>query len=95
VITVRGKGKPTASGGATLMTNIIDIVYDFLTVECDFTSADFESTYKAKASQIFTAQSYLAAGVIQEDGVIWDIVIEMMASFLGSAYKNGSDLLVL
>lgn len=95
VISVRGKGKPTTAGGATLMTNIVDIVYDFLTVECDFTSSDFESTYKAKASQIFTAESYAAAGVINEDAEIWETVISMMASFLGSAYKNGSDLLVL
>ena len=95
VITARGKGKPTATGGAMLMENIIDIVYDFLTVESDFTSALFEATAKAKASQIFTAQGYKAAGVIDSDEEIWDIVIEMMASFLGNAYKNGLDKLVL
>lgn len=93
VITARGKGKVLT--GTTLMENIIDIVTDFLTVENDFTSALFESTYKARASQIFTAQAYKAAGVIYEDGVIRDIIMKMMASFLGSAYKSGADLLVL
>ena len=95
IITARGKGKPTATGGATLMENIIDIVNDFLTVENDFTSALYDATYKVLASQIFTAQAYKAAGVIKEDGVIWDIITEMMASFLGSAYRNGNDELVL
>ncbi len=95
VITATGKGKPTATGGATLTENIIDIVYDFLTVENDFTSALFESTAKSKASQIFSAQSYEAAGIILNDKEIWQIIIEMMASFLGSAYFNGSGELVL
>jgi len=95
VITARGMGKPTASGGATLMENIIDQVYDFLTVENAFASSLFESTYKAKASQIFTAQGYSAAGVINEDTVIWDIITEMMGAFLGSAYLDGSGELVL
>ena len=95
IITATGMGKPTATGGATLMENIIDIVYDFLTVENDFVSGDFEATYKAKASQIFTAQGYAAAGVINRDREIWDIIIEMMASFLGSAYLDGDGDLVL
>jgi hypothetical protein len=95
VITARGKGKPTAAAGATLMENIIDIVEDFLTVENDFTSALFEATAKARASQIFTAQSYKAAGVIHEDGAIWEIIAAMMGSFLGSCYINGDGELVL
>lgn len=92
IITARGMGK---ASGATLIENIIDIVNDFLTVESDFASSLFEATAKAKASQIFTAQAYAAAGVIDQDVVIWDIITEMMASFLGSAYKNGSGELVL
>lgn len=95
VITARGMGKPTATGGATLMENIVDIVYDFLTVESDFTSALFDATIKARASQIFTSQAYKAAGIIHEDKEIWDAIIRMMASFLGSAYKTGADLLAL
>jgi hypothetical protein len=95
IITVRGKGKPTTSGGATLMENIIDIANDFFVVENDFTSALYEATAKAKASHIFTAQSYKAAGLIAKDAKIWDIVTEMLASFLGSAYLNGAGNLVL
>jgi hypothetical protein len=94
-ITVRGKGKPTASGGATLMEDIVAIAYDFLTVENTFTSAQFEATKKSYASQIFSVQAYKAAGVIDQDAVIWDIITEMMASFLGSAYRNGAGLLCL
>ena len=94
-ITAKGRGKPITPGSATLMDNIIDIVNDFLTVENDFTSSLFASSYKARASQIFAAQSYRAAGVIDQDGVILDIIAAMMASFLGSAYLNGSGNLVL
>lgn len=95
VITARGKGKPTATGGATLMENIVDIVDDFLTVENSFTSAVYESTAKARASQKFSAQSYKAAGVIDEDEPIWNIITSMMASFLGNTYLDGDGELVL
>lgn len=93
VITARGKGKMLT--GTTLMENIIDIVSDFLTVQNNFTSDLFEATAKAKATQVFNAQGYAASGVIMEDGVIWDIITGMMASFIGSAYLNGSGELVL
>ena len=95
VISVRGKGKPTMSGGATLMDNIVDIVDDFLTVENDFTSAIYEATAKARAAQVFDAQSYVAAGVIIDDVEIWETITEMMASFLGGAYLDGDGELVL
>jgi hypothetical protein len=95
VISVRGKGKPTMSGGATLMDNIVDIVDDFLTVENDFAPSIYEATAKARAAQVFDAQSYTAAGAIIEDVEIWETIIEMMASFLGSAYVDGQGKLVL
>lgn len=95
VITAKGMGKPTTPGGAVLMDNIIDIVNDFLTVENAFTSSLFESTVKATASQIFTAQGYKAAGVITEDNVIWETLTNIMGSFLGSAYIDGNGDLVL
>lgn len=95
VITATGMGKPTAAAGATLMENIIDIVNDFLTVENDFTSALYESTAKAKAAEIFTTQAYKAAGVIPDDSVIWETILDMMSSFLGSAYISGEGELVL
>lgn len=95
IISVRGKGKPTTSGGATLLTNIVDIIDDFLTVENDFPSSIYEATAKARAAQVFEAQSYTAAGAIVEDVEIWDTIVEMMASFLGSAYVDGQGKLVL
>lgn len=88
-ISVRGKGKPIASGGATLMTNIIDIIEDFLLIECNFPSDIIDATYRATAAYTFRAQGYLAAGVIDEDIATWDILQAMMASFLGSVYLNG------
>jgi hypothetical protein len=93
VITAKGKGK--VSTGTTLMENVIDIVNDFLTVENTFTSTIYESTAKARAAQIFTAQGYKAAGVINEDVSIWETVVDMMGSFLGSSYLDGSGALVL
>lgn len=93
IITARGQGK--VSTGTTLMENIIDIVDDFLTVENDFTSSLYESTAKSTASTIFNSQSYEAAGVIIQDVSIWETIVSMMASFLGSAYLNGAGELVL
>ena len=93
IITARGKGKVLT--GTTLMENVIDIVNDFLVVENDFTSAIYEATAKARAAQVFTAQAYAAAGVIAEDAEIWEIITEMMASFLGNAYLDGDGDLVL
>jgi len=95
IITARGKGKPTASGGATLMENIIDIIYDFLTVHNSLTSANFNSTSKAKAQATFTAQSYKAAGVIGEDIGFWELIQRMMGSFFGSCYLDANNLLCL
>ena len=95
VITATGSGKPTTTGGATLMENIIDIVDDFLTVENDFTSSLYEATAKAMAAHVFDGQSYKAAGIINQDTVIWTIITKMMGSFLGSCYINGEGELVL
>jgi len=92
VIAARGKGKVSAG---VLMENIIDMVDDFLTVEGGFDPSVFEATFKAQARAKFEAQGYKAAGIIQEDDSFWDIIIEMMGSFLGSAYRNGSGQLVL
>ena len=91
-ISVRGKGKNT---GASLITNIVDIIYDFLTVENSYAATLFDSTAKAMSSAKFTANSYAAAGVIEEDDRIWDIVQRMIGSFYGTTYINGPGLLVL
>ena len=94
VISARGKGKPTTSGGATLMTDIVDIAYDFLTVRnTAWTSADFNIGKKAQASQIFQTAGYKAAGVINEDIEIWTLLQQMMASFLGKVYLDGYGLI--
>lgn len=95
IITARGMGKPTTTGGATLMENIIDIVDDFLTVENDFAGSLFEYTAKAIAASIFTSQTYAAAGCIINDVSIWETIAKMMSSFLGSVYINGEGELVL
>lgn len=92
VITARGKG---ICDGADLLTNIIDIVDDFLTVRNDWSTADYEATAKATASQVFTAQGYAAAGVIAADAKYWQILQQMMGSFLGSVYLDAEGLLVL
>jgi hypothetical protein len=88
VISVQGKGKPTTSGGSTLMTNIVDIAADFLTVSCGFTSSLFNSTKQAKARQVFTAAAYKAAGVIHQDINIWTLQQQKMSSFLGIVYLD-------
>lgn len=92
VITARGKGKDDSG---TLIENIIDILYDFLTVENSFTSSNFDSTKKAMAADIFISQNYKAAGVINTDGKLWDILQRMMGSFLGSIYVDATDKIVL
>lgn len=92
VITARGKGK---DDGGTLIENIVDVLYDFLTVENSFTSSDFDSTKKAMATDIFESQSYKAAGVIKADAKLWVILQQMMGSFLGSAYVNSQNKIVL
>lgn len=84
-ITASGKGK-AASG--TLIENIVDIVNDLLTIECDFTATLYEDTSKARASQLFTKQAYKAAGVINEDIELWTLLQQMMGCFLGSIYLN-------
>ncbi len=91
VISARGKGK-AASG--TLITNIVDIAYDFLTVHNSWTSIDFEATAKARASQLFGAQGYAAAGVIDYDTNIDETLTRMLGSFLGSWYRDGSGRIV-
>jgi len=92
-ITAQGMGK--VSAGTTLMENIIDIVYDFLTVENDFAGSLFESTAFTMASSIFTSQAYVAAGCIVQDVPIWETISKMMSSFLGSVYINGEGELAL
>ena len=89
-ITARGKGKVSAG---VLIENIIDIIDDLLTVECDFSPTLYDATSKARASQLFTGQAYKAAGVIDKDINLWTLLQQMMGSFLGSIYLNADKLL--
>jgi hypothetical protein len=50
---------------------------------------DLDASSKAATKQLFTSQQYTAAGVQQEDMTYWDIMTEMMGSFLGWCYMNG------
>lgn len=92
IISVRGKGY--ASGGA-LVENIIDIVNDVLVTRMGFDSSIFNATRKASARDVFESQSYKAAGVIHQDIKLWDLLTQMMGTFLGSAYLDGDQLLCL
>jgi len=88
-ITVKGKGKD--DGGGVITDNIIDIIYDFLTVENSFTLNNFDATKKATSHNVFSDKSYEAAGVIDQDEKIWDIVQKMIGSFLGYIYIDGNN----
>jgi len=90
-ITARGKGKDDSG---TLIENIIDQIYDFLTVQNSFTSSNFDTTIKVQTKEIFSNQNYKAAGVIISDKKIWDIIQEMLSSFLGVVYINANNKLV-
>lgn len=92
-ISARGKGKGEAG---ILIENVVEIVDDVLVNLNGFVAADlYEATRKSTAAQVFEAQGYKAAGVIQADAVLWDLIRAMMGSFLGSAYLNGAGRLVL
>jgi hypothetical protein len=93
IITARGMGKDDGAG--SLMENIIDILYDFLTVESDLVAADFDATRLATAKAIFNGQGYKAAGVIDQDAIYWEILQEMMGSFLGNAWLTAEYKLAL
>ncbi len=84
IITASGRGILNSSATPEIK-NIIDIVDDFLTVKnaLDFS---YDTTSKQATSDTFDDQGYIAAGVIDQDGVIWDILQKMMGSFLGSVY---------
>ena len=86
-ITARGKGKDDSG---TLVENVIDQIVDFLAVECGFDSELIEDTARCTARSKFEGQNYKAAGVIAEDREIWETVTQMIGSFLGSAYLNGT-----
>ncbi len=84
VITASGRGILN-SGATPEMKNIIDIADDFLTSK-NTLAFSYDATSKQDTSNIFDSQGYTAAGVIDQDGVIWDILQKMVGSFLGSAY---------
>lgn len=85
VITASGRGILNSSATPE-MKNIIDIIDDFLTSKNSGLAFSYDTTSKQITSDTFDDQGYRAAGVISQDGVIWDILQKMVGSFLGSAY---------
>lgn len=97
VVTARGKGAPTASAGATLMDNPIDIIDDAL-VAAGFNTTYYDSTAKAVASAKAVSQGYTGAGVIVKDIAVWKLLQEILASFnppQTNSYINQAGLLAL
>lgn len=92
-ITARGTGILDSSG-VTYLDNIVDIANDFLATRAGL-NFSYDLTSKSKVDSLFDSQGYKAAGVIESDGKVWDIVQNMMGSFLGSIYFNGNDRLEL
>jgi len=94
-VSARGKGKVDPDYSQNLLTNLVDIVEDFLTDENNYNAEIFESLSKVKARSDFESKSYQAAGVIDHEINVWSLLQQMMGSFLGSVYKNSAGKLVL
>lgn len=93
VIIVKGVGKNDS--GSNLMENPVDIIDDILTVENTFTSALYNTTTKATAREKCVKHGYRAAGVINADVVLWDLIQQLLSCFLGSAYYDANKELVI
>jgi len=91
-ITVSGCG---IASGSVLLENGIDLINDLLITRAGFSSAIFDATAKATARSIFDSQGYFAAGVITQDVKIWDLIQQMLGSFLGSAWISGAGTLII
>lgn len=87
-IIVKGYGKNDSNGD--LMENPIDIINDILTVENSFTSAIYNTTSKAMAKDKCRKNDYKAAGIINNDVVLWDLLQEIAACFLGAIYYDAN-----
>jgi len=94
-ISARGKGKTDPGASQVLLTNLIDIVEDFLTVQNHYDPEIIEPLAKVKSRSDFESESYLAAGVIDCEKNIWTLLQQMLGSFLGSVYRNSKGKLVL
>lgn len=90
-VTAIGKGKTDESGA--LIENPVDVVEDFLS-EAGWTG-EFNDHKTSRARSICARRRYRAAGVINRDASIISIVLEIMGSFLGSAYLDGRGRLCL
>lgn len=92
-ITAKGFGAvhPIIGG---LMSNPIDVCWDFLKAWCEVLDATFDDTAKQTAYVKCATLGYTAGGVINEDCTPWDKCVEILSSFLGSIYINGHGLVV-
>jgi hypothetical protein len=96
-VTARGKGKPTASSGSTLMENPIDVIADILDF-AGFNDIYFDTTAKAKSRQDSISQGYDAAGVITQSVKTWDVIQDILNTFntpKTQVFISGDGLLVL
>lgn len=82
---------------AEFHTNIVDVIDDFLTVECGMDSGIFDDTSKAIARAKIEDAGYDigACGFILENKSVWSIISEMLSSFLGGCFLNGDGKLVI
>ncbi len=94
-ISARGKGKADLNSPQVLLTNLIDIIEDFLTVQNNYDPEVFENLSRVKSQSDFENESYQAAGVIDREINVWSLLQKMVGSFLGSVYKNSKGKLVL
>jgi hypothetical protein len=77
-----------------LLSNPIDVCWDFLKTWCDVVDVMFDDTAKQTAYIKCAQNGYAAGGVINEDCTPWDKLVEILSSFLGSIYVNGQGLIV-
>ena len=88
----RGKGK---ANGATLLTNPIDVVVDFLTSHVGVYAEDIEPTAQADARARAERAGYKCAGVLDLDRSPATTISEILSCFGGYYYMSPAGKIVL
>lgn len=83
----RGRCKGIHSG-SSLVTNPIDVAEDIL-LQAGFTSDSFHAPSLERARAFATSQGYKAAGVIDEERAIGDVIQQILGEFLGEFWVDG------
>lgn len=92
-ITVRAKGgRPGQGLTSTLEENPISILEDLL-IYMGFSSNDFNKYHFERARRLANENGFVAAGVISEDKSPIEWISEILSSFLGDVWVDGSGLL--